>query len=164
MKLLISHQQEIGLKIYQKLPCPSELDPISPSVNLSHQEASISLLSFSIRGWQNESHKNRKLTKLITWTTALSSSMKLWAMMCRATQDGWVMSEFWLNAVYWKQKWQTTAVFLPWEPHEQYEKTKRWDTERWTRQVPSMLLESSGEMTPERRDKAKANNNTQLWM
>ena len=30
---------------------------------------------------------------LITWTTALSNSMKLWAMLCRATQDGWVMVE-----------------------------------------------------------------------
>ena len=31
--------------------------------------------------------------KLITWTTALSNSMKLWAMPCRATQDGRVMVE-----------------------------------------------------------------------
>ena len=35
----------------------------------------------------------RKLTKLITWITALSNSMKLWAMPCRATQDSWVMVE-----------------------------------------------------------------------
>ena len=28
-----------------------------------------------------------------TWTTALSNSMKLWAMPGRATQDGWVMVE-----------------------------------------------------------------------
>ena len=27
------------------------------------------------------------------WTTVLSNSMKLWAMPCRATQDGWVMVE-----------------------------------------------------------------------
>ena len=31
-------------------PCPSEQDPLSHSVSLSHQEASISLLSLSIRG------------------------------------------------------------------------------------------------------------------
>ena len=31
------------------------------------------------------------MTKLITWTTALSNSMKIWSMPCRATQDGWVM-------------------------------------------------------------------------
>ena len=35
----------------------------------------------------------RKLTKLITWITALSNSMKFWALPCRATQDGWVMVE-----------------------------------------------------------------------
>ena len=40
-----------------------------------------------------KNHSLRKLTNLITWTTALSNSMKLWAMPCRATQDGWVMVE-----------------------------------------------------------------------
>ena len=78
--------KRIGLKIYWVWPCPSEQDPLSPSVSLSHQEASISLLSFSIKG-QNENHIHRKLTNLITWATALSNSMKLWAMLCRATQD-----------------------------------------------------------------------------
>ena len=34
-----------------------------------------------------------KLTNLITWTIALSNSMKLRAMPCRATQGGWVMVE-----------------------------------------------------------------------
>ena len=81
-----THQQTIGLKIYWAWPCPSEQNPVSPSVSLSHQEASISLLSLT-------EHNHRKLTKLITWTTALSNSMKLWAMPCRATQDGWVMVE-----------------------------------------------------------------------
>ena len=31
--------------------------------------------------------------KLITWTRDLSNSMKLWAMPCKATQDGWVIVE-----------------------------------------------------------------------
>jgi len=34
-----------------------------------------------------------KLIKLITRNTALSNSMKLWAMPGKATQDGWVMVE-----------------------------------------------------------------------
>ena len=69
----------------------------------------------------------------MTWTTALSNSMKLWAMPCRATQDGWIMGgEFWQNLVHWRREWQTTSIFLLWEPCEQYEKAKRWDTERWT--------------------------------
>ena len=36
---------------------------------------------------------HRKLINLITWTTALFDSMKLWAMPCRATQDGPVTVE-----------------------------------------------------------------------
>ena len=37
--------------------------------------------------------------------------------------------EFWQNVVHWRSEWQTTSAFLPWEPHEQYEKAKRYDTE-----------------------------------
>ena len=44
-------------------------------------------------GRQIENHNHRKLTNLITWTTALSNSIKLWAMPCRITQEGWVMVE-----------------------------------------------------------------------
>ena len=44
-------------------------------------------------GRPSENHKHRKLTNLITWTTALTNSVKLWAMPCRATQDGQVMVE-----------------------------------------------------------------------
>ena len=39
-------------------------------------------------GRQTENHNHRKLTNLITWTTALSNSVKLGAMPCRAIQDG----------------------------------------------------------------------------
>ena len=59
---------------------------------LSHCRQMLYHLSQS-EGRQNENHNHRKLTKLITWTTALSNSMKLWALPCRATQDGWVMVE-----------------------------------------------------------------------
>ena len=55
-------QHKIGLKIYWAWPCPSEQDPVSPSVSLSHQEASISHLSFSIRGqtgWKPQSQKTK---------------------------------------------------------------------------------------------------------
>ena len=88
-----TYQQKIRLKIYWAWPCLSEQDPVSPSVSLSHQEPSISRLSFSIEGRQNENHIHRKLTNRITWTTALSNSIKLWAMPCRATQDRRVMVE-----------------------------------------------------------------------
>ena len=38
--------------------------------------------------------------------------------------------EAWQNVVHWRREWQATKVFLPWEPHEQYEKAKWLDTER----------------------------------
>ena len=44
-------------------------------------------------GRQNENHNHRKQIKLIIWTTALSNSMKVGAMPCRATQERWVMVE-----------------------------------------------------------------------
>ena len=66
---------------------------IPPQVSLSHQEASISLLSFSIRGQTDWKQQSQKTNQSITWTTVLSNSMELWAMPCRASQDGWVMVE-----------------------------------------------------------------------
>ena len=58
-----AHQQKIGLKIYWTWARPSEQDSVSPSVSLSHQEASISLLSLSIRGqteWNPQSQKRNQ--------------------------------------------------------------------------------------------------------
>ena len=43
--------------------------------------------------------------------------------------------EFWQNLVHWRKEWQITPVFLPWEPHEQYEMAKRYNTRRWYPQV-----------------------------
>ena len=34
--------------------------------------------------------------------------------------------EIWQNVVHWRREWQTTSVFLSWEPPEQYEKEKDW--------------------------------------
>ena len=54
-----THQQKIGLKIYWAWPCPSEQGPVSPTVCLSHQEASIiSLLVISGQTeWKPQSQK-----------------------------------------------------------------------------------------------------------
>ena len=44
--------------------------------------------------------------------------------------------EVWQNVVYWRREWKTTSVFLPWEPHEQYEKAnERILKEELTRSV-----------------------------
>ena len=126
----------MGLKIYWTWPCPSEQDPVFPTASPSHHEASMNLLSSSIRGEKEWKPHSRKPTKLITWITALSTSMKQWAMSCRAAQDKTGHGgEFWQNVVHWRREWQTTSVFLPWKYHENYEKAKRYDTERWTPQI-----------------------------
>ena len=43
----------------------------------------------------------------------------------------------WQNMVHWRREWQTTSVFLTQEPHEHKEKSKRYDTGRWTSYVSS---------------------------
>ena len=105
-----------------------------PPVSLFHQEDSISLLSYSSEGRQNENHNHRKLTKLITWTTALSNSMKLWTMPYRVTNsDG----SWWRLLTKWgplENGMVNHISILALKPHEQYGKAKRYDTERWTPQ------------------------------
>ena len=59
----LPHQQKIGLNITEYGPRPSEQDPVSPTVIVSHQEASITLLSLFIRGqteWKPQSQKNNQ--------------------------------------------------------------------------------------------------------
>ena len=84
-----AHQQKIGLKIYWAWLCPSEQDPVSLLVSLSHQKASISFLSLSIRGQAQWKPQSQKLIKQITRTTALSNSMKLWAMPPKMDGPWW---------------------------------------------------------------------------
>ena len=74
-------------------PCYSEQDPVSPSVSHFHQEASISLLSFSIRGQTDWKPQSQKTNQSDHMDHSLSNSVKLWAMPCRATQDRQVMME-----------------------------------------------------------------------
>ena len=73
-------------------------------------------------------------TQLSLWS--LSNSVKLWAMLCRATKDGQIMVESsdktWSTGEGNGKPLQYSSVFLPWEPHEQYEQAKRHDTERWS--------------------------------
>ena len=71
----------------------SSVRPSSPFSQSLPSGASRSSYPSPSGGRHTENHNHRKLTNLITWTTALSYSMKLWAMPCRDTQDGWVMVE-----------------------------------------------------------------------
>ena len=84
-------QQNIGLKIYWARPS-FLLSQSLPSGSFHRSPFSEGSFPFS-EGRQTGNHNHRKLTNLITWTTALSNSVKLWARPCRATQDGRVMVE-----------------------------------------------------------------------
>ena len=66
---------------------------LATTASPSHQEAPQTSYPHPSEGRQNENHNHRKLTKLITWITGLSNSVKLWAMQCRATQEWQVMVE-----------------------------------------------------------------------
>ena len=58
-----AHLKKIELKIYWEWPQPSEQDPVFPTVSLSHQEISISVLTLSVRGqteWKPKSQKSNQ--------------------------------------------------------------------------------------------------------
>ena len=123
-------------------------------------------------GRQNENHNHRKLSNLITWTTALSNSMKLWAMPCRGTQDKWAMVES------SDKTWSTGEgngnhfSILALKPYEEHEKAKRYDTERWTPQIGrcpicywTNLLGKSKKTAPKTIKRlSQSDDNAQLWM
>ena len=54
------------------------------------------------------------------------SSYKQWL------KDMSLVVRAWQNMAHWRREWQTTSVFLTQEPHEHKEKSKRYDTGRWT--------------------------------
>ena len=67
------------------------------------------------------------------YVTSVSIKLKTMRLVVRG-HPRWMDhgEEFWQNMVHWRMEWQTTSAFLPWEPYEQYEKAKRYGTERWT--------------------------------
>ena len=73
----------------------------------------------------HETHNHRKLTNLITWTTALSNSMKLRAMPCRAMQDAQVWWRVLTKRGPLEKGMANHFTILASRPHEQYEKAKR---------------------------------------
>ena len=99
-----THQQKVGLKIYWAWSCQGSktqfsAQPVPPIRKLAQtpypfpsegRQKKQELQSHSL---QNENHNPWKLTKMITWITALCNSVELWDTACRATQDRWVMVE-----------------------------------------------------------------------
>ena len=94
---------------------------VSDAIQPSHPLSSPSLPAFNLSQhqdlfqWVSSLHQKNWL---ITWTTALSNSMKLWAMLCRATQDGWVMVESsdktWFTGEGNGKPLQYSCLRIPW--------------------------------------------------
>ena len=62
-------------------------------------------------------------------------SHAVWGHPWRAGHGGKV----WQNVVHWRREWQTASVFLPWEPHKQYEKNSMNSMEK----LPSVFKSAS---------------------
>ena len=141
--------------------------PSPPAFNLC-QHQGLFLHHHPSEGRQTENQNHRKLTNLITWTTALSDSVKLWDLLCRATQDRQVMVEssdkMWstgegngkplqysclenaMNSMK-RQKDRTPKDKLPKSVGAQYAIGDQWRNNSWKNE----------ETEPKQ-------NNTQLWM
>ena len=69
---------------------------------------------------------------------------KLWYIWIKGDWE-----HFWIPN-NWRKEWQTTPLFLPGEPHGQYEKAKRYDTRRWAPRLEGVqyaVEEEWGEIT-----------------
>ena len=80
----------------------------------------------------------------LLWWRGLCSSMKLWAMLCRVTQDEWVIVKSSNKMPPWRRKWHPIPVFSPQVLHEQYEKAKRYDAGRWAARVRGIQHATGG--------------------
>ena len=115
-----------------------------------------------IRDRQNETHNYRKLTKLITWVRALSNSMKLWAIQCRATQDRWVIVES--SDKIWSTG-EGDGKPLKYSCLENPMNSMKRQNDRILKEKLPRSVELSGEIIPYRMKRwSQSKNNTQLWM
>ena len=147
--------------------------PISTRPNFSsHQEASISFLSLSVRGkteWKPQSQKTNQTDHMESCLT-----MKLWAMPCRATQNRRVMvkssDKMWSTGEGNGKPLQYSCL----ENHmnsmkRQNDRTLKDELPRSVlrRCYSNMLLEISGEITPERMkrwDQRKNSTQLKMWL
>ena len=75
--------------------------------------------------------------------------------------------EVWQNVVHWRKEWQITSAFLPWEPHEQYEKQNdRILKEELPSSVGTQYATGDQWRNNSRKNAGmeKSKNNTQLWI
>ena len=161
--------QKTGLKIYWAWPAQLSKTQFSPQPVPPIRKLPQASYPLPPEGRQKENHNHRIGIKLITWITALSNSVKLWAMPCRVTQDGQVMVES-------SDKMWATGGNKNGKPHQHFclenpmnsmkrQKDMTLKDEFFRSVVPNMLLENSGEIVQERMKRlSQSGNNFQLWM
>ena len=146
---------------------PIRTRPVSPTVS-PIRKLPQACYPYPSEGRQNENHNHRKLTKMITWTTALSNSLKLWAMPCRATQDRWSIVEgsdkTWPLEKGMANNFSILELRIPWAVWKG-KKIWNWKINFWGWKVTNMLPERSAQITPEgMKRQSQSKNNAQLWM
>ena len=118
-------------------------------------------------GRENENHNHRKLTKLITWSQPCPTQWN-YELSCvgpHKTDGSWW--RVWTKHGQLEKEMAKHFSILSWEPHEQYEKTKRYDTERWIPQVSRCSIcywrRAEKQIKKEKESEPKGKQ-TQLWM
>ena len=105
----------IWLKIYWSWPCPSEQDPVFPTVAMRKLQKN--LLSLSLREQTEWKTSHRKTN----WSDGQQPCLIQWNyepchVRPRKTDGEWRIL---IKCGPLERKWQTTSAFLSWEPHEQ---------------------------------------------
>ena len=83
--------------------------------------------------WKNPNFDYVDFCKRL-WHSQWIRSRWMWGFPCFFYDPAYVgnlkgmslLVRAWQNLVHWRREWQTTSVFLIWEPHKQYEKEKPW--------------------------------------
>ena len=138
----------------------------SCSFNISPSNEHPGLIPLGWTGWI--SLQSKGLSRVFSNTTVqkhqfFGSQLSLWSNPYLTTGK----TIAWQNVVHWRREGQTITVFLPWEnPMNSMKKQKdRTLKDELPRSVGTqyMLLEISGEITPERmKGWSQSKNNTQL--
>ena len=73
---------------------------------------------------------------------------------------------FWQDVVHWRREWQTTSVFLPWEPHSTKRQKDRILKEELPRLVGAQYATGDQWKNNSRNNEGMEpkQNNTQVWM
>ena len=132
----------VGLNIYWAWLCPSEQDPVSPSISLSHQEASSSLLFFSIQGQTDWKPQSQPYLSQGNYEPCCVGPPKTGGSWWRVlTKPGPLEKGMAKN-------FSILALRTPWSLWKG-KKIGYWkmDSPGWL--VPNMLLRITGEITPE---------------